>query len=130
MGFPKIETVKAFIHACDKEGFETIVDRLLNNDLKTEYKPLFAYLKKIVTDMLEDDLNEECNYYTSGFISCFDLFRRQIESEDMSIDDIKIQLDNILAWSSFLEKENVELKNELNEIKRHNKGMSEMPAVQ
>lgn len=129
MGFPKIETVKAFIHTCDKEGFESIVDRLLNNDLKTEYKPLFAYLKKIITDMLEDDLNEECNYYTSGFISCFDLFRRQIESEDMTVDDIKLQLDNVLAWSSFLEKENVELKNELNEIKRNNKSLPEMPAV-
>lgn len=129
MGFPKIDTVKAFIHVCEKEGFESIVDRLMNNDLKTEYKPLFAYLKKIVTDMLEDDLTEECNYYTSGFISCFDLFRRQIESEDMTVDDIKLQLDNVLAWSSYLENENLALKNELNEIKRNNTNLPEMPAV-
>jgi hypothetical protein len=137
MGFPKIETVKAFIHTCDKDGFESIVDKLLNNDLKNEYKPLFAYLKKIVTDMLADDLVEECNYYTSGFVSCFDLFRRQIESEDMDVDDIQSQLKNLLAWSSFLEDENVSLKNKItlletssNGIERNNTELPKVPTVQ
>lgn len=123
MGFPKLETVKSFIQVCEKDGFESIVDKILDRELKAEYKPLFAYFKKIITDMLDDNMTEECNYYTSGFISCFDLFRRQIEADSMSLDDISLQLKNILAWSEFLERENLELKNEINELKRNDTGV-------
>jgi hypothetical protein len=115
MGFPRIETIKAFVEICKKDGFEELMDEFLSKELLPEYKPVMSYLKKIVTDMLEEDLNEEANYYTSGFISCFDMFRRQIEGEHATLEDLELQIENMLGWTKFLEDENITLKNKLSE---------------
>lgn len=115
MGFPNLSTVKAFIEIVSRDGIESVMDELLTKEVKKEYDPLFSYLKKIVTDMLEDNLTEECNYYTSGFINCFQIFRMQIEGESMSLDDLEIQLQNIIAWSEYLEEEVIQLRNQIQE---------------
>jgi hypothetical protein len=92
-----------------------------------------SYLKKIVTDFLDEDLEDSANYYTSGFITCFDMFRRQIESEEATIEDLELQLQNMIGWTQFLESENLEIKNKLieceNELKRRNSEVREVPTV-
>lgn len=133
MGFPKVETIKAFVEICKKDGFESIIDEFLSKELKPSHKPIMSYLKKIVTDFLDEDLEEYANYYSSGFITCFDMFRRQIESEEATIEDLELQLDNMIGWTKFLELENLEIKNKLieceNELKRRNSTMQEMPTI-
>ncbi len=116
MGFPSMTTVKAFIEICQKDGFENLIDEFLSKELRAPYKPTMSYLKRIVTDFLDEDMDEAANYYTSGFISCFDMFRRQIEAEEATVEDLELQLQNMIGWTQFLESENLEIKNKLREL--------------
>lgn len=121
MGYPKTETIQAYLAICEKDGFVNIMEEFTNKDLKPEHKPIFAYLKKIISDLMDDEtISDECvDYYTTGFLSCFDLFRRQIESEEATLEDLEMQLQNMIGWTTFLESENINLTKRLQDLNEH-----------
>lgn len=120
MGYPTIETIKMFVEITNRDGFEEISENLLLKHKDQRIMPLLSYFKQAIIQMLESELYDEADGFSSGFIVCLDLFRRQIESEAITLEELEIQLENILAWAEYLEKENVNLKNQIEELsKRH-----------
>jgi hypothetical protein len=120
MGYPTIETIKMFVEITNRDGFEEISENLLLKHKDQRIMPLLSYFKQAIIQMLEGELYDEADGFSSGFIVCLDLFRRQIESEAITLEELEIQLENILAWAEYLEKENVNLKNQIEELsKRH-----------
>lgn len=134
MGFPKIEAIKAYIDICQKDGIGNIIDEFISKEMRPEYKPIMMYLKTMIETILEEPNSEYADFYTSGFMTCFDIFRRQIESEEATLEDLEMQLQNMLGWISYLENENLEIKNELrklqDEIKRLSEILPEVPTIQ
>lgn len=117
MGYPTIETVKMFAEITNRDGFEEISENLLLKCKDQRMIPILSYFKQALILILENDLYDEADGYSSGFITCLDLFRRQIESEETTLEDLEIQLKNILAWNEYLEKENINLKNQIEELR-------------
>jgi hypothetical protein len=117
MGYPTKETIEAFKQIVDKDGMEDILENLVtlaNNDKKIA--PIIGFLKEMVHIIISDNLEEELSAYTHGFISCLDLFRRQIQSETIDLEDLNLQLDNIVGWNSYLEDEVVKLNDKIKEL--------------
>lgn len=136
--YPTRETVEMFCEVLQKDGMEDIMEKLLRENTKDlRMIPLLSFFKQSLTQMMEDQLLEEIDGYSSGFLCCLDMFRRQINSEEITLDDVNIQLNNIAAWSNYLEEENILLKNEnlrlrdeLSELTRRYKELQEMPPPQ
>jgi len=130
MGYPTKSTIDAFKQIVEKDGMEDILENLVNaaNNNK-KIAPIVGFLKEMVHTIISDNLEDELSAYTNGFISCLDLFRRQLESETIDLEDLNLQLDNIVGWNEFLEKENFALKEEIDGLKRRNKELQEMPTL-
>jgi hypothetical protein len=92
--------------------------------------PILSFFKIAITQMLEDNLFDEVDGYSTGFMTCLDLFRRQMDAEKITLEELEIQIENMCGWTSFLENEALEMKNEINELKRQNKELREMFPVQ
>jgi hypothetical protein len=118
MGYPTIETIKMFVEITSRDGFEEISENLLLKHKDQRIVPLLSYFKQAIIQMLEGELYDEADGFSSGFIVCLDLFRRQIESEAITLEELEIQLENMCGWSEYLENENVRLKEELSELTR------------
>jgi hypothetical protein len=130
MGYPTKSTIDAFKQIVEKDGMEDILENLVNaaNNNK-KIAPIVGFLKEMVHTIISDNLEDELSAYTNGFISCLDLFRRQLESETIDLEDLNLQLDNIVGWNEFLEKENFALKEEIDGLKRRNKELQEMSTL-
>jgi hypothetical protein len=130
MGYPTKSTIDAFKQIVEKDGMEDILENLVNaaNNNK-KIAPIVDFLKEMVHAIISDNLEDELSAYTNGFISCLDLFRRQLESETIDLEDLNLQLDNIVGWNEFLEKENFALKEEIDGLKRRNKELQEMSTL-
>ena len=117
MGYPTKETISAFKDIVEKDGMEDIFHNLVElSKTNKKINPLIEYLKAMVFSMVDNGLDEELGAYTNGFISCLDLFRRQMDSESIDLEDLNIQLDNIVGWNSYLEDEVVKLNDKIKEL--------------
>jgi hypothetical protein len=127
MGYPTKETIEAFKQIVDKDGIEDILENLVKEaNSNKKIAPIIEFLKEMVHTIIQDNLEEELSAYTHGFISCLDLFRRQIESEIIDLEDLNLQLDNIIGWNQYLEDESVKLREEIDVLKRRNNELQEM----
>ena len=133
MGYPTIETVRMFAEITNRDGFEEISEQLLLKGKDQRMIPLLSYFKQAIIQMMEAELYDEADGYSSGFITCLDMFRRQIEAEAITLEELEIQINNMSGWISYLENESVllngqikDLRNELIELTRRNKELSEM----
>ena len=130
MGYPSKETIEAFKQIIEKDGLEEVLGNLVNiSNTNKKINPVVNYLKEMIFSMIDDNLEEEMSAYTNGFVSCLDLFRRQIEGETIDLEDLNIQLENIIGWNNYLESENQALKEEVDGLKRRNKELQIMPAL-
>lgn len=122
MGFPTLETVKLFLAELKKsKDIESIFDSYKDDGLNPKYLPSLSLLKEIVLTLnTREQYMSEVSPFFTGFMCAFDLFRRQIESEDMTVDDIEANLTSITNWTKFLEDENCRLKQELEALKNGN----------
>lgn len=124
MTYPTKETIDAFKQILDKDGMEFILENIVNStNTNKKITPIVNYLKEVIFSIIEDSLEEELSAYTNGFISCLDLFRRQIESESIELEDLNIQLENICGWVKYLEDDNTKLKEEIDVLKRRDNGL-------
>lgn len=127
MGYPSRETIEAFKQIVEKDGLEEILGNLVNaSNMNKKLSPIVGYLKEMIFLMIDDGIEDEMSAYTNGFISCLDLFRRQITSDEVTLDDVNIQIENMIGWTNFLELENVNLKNELNNLKIENMKLTQI----
>ena len=119
MGFPKKETVALFIEMINRDGLESVILQALKGDAIPKYGPIISFLKAACLIIDDPENNSELcmESYSLGFLSCFNLFRLQIESEDMDLDDLENQVQKLEGWISYLEDENVRLKNENTELR-------------
>lgn len=131
MGYPNNDTISLFSEIVKRDGIEEIMEKLIDKASKDpKMKPLLGFFKSTLTTMLEDELFDEVDGYSTGFITCFDMFRRQIESEKISLEDLLLQVDNLCGWNEFLEIENLTLKKEINELTRQNTELRSLSAKQ
>ena len=130
MGYPSKETIEAFKQIVEKDGLEEILGNLVNlSGVNKKINPIVNYLKEMIFSMIDEEVEEEMSAYTNGFISCLDLFRRQIDSESISLEDLNLQLENICGWNEFLERENYNLKEEIDGLKRRYKELQNMSSL-
>lgn len=112
MGYPNKNTVNTFIALLNRDGLAKTISKL-EDPLPDEQKPVIAYLKAIIKTLENRDDNELCiDSYGAGFLTCFHVFRMQIESDDMDMGDLDIQLKSLQGWIEYLEVENLEIKSE------------------
>lgn len=116
MGFPSIDTVNLFYEILKREGMDRISESVLLKSKDLRLIPSLSYLKTVLLNLIADDLIDEANGYSAGFITCLDMFRRQLSSEEISLEDVEIQLKNVCAWTSYLEEENMRLKDQIKEL--------------
>lgn len=111
MSYPTRETVELFCEVLKKDGMEDVMEKLLmENGKDLRMMPILSFFKQSLTQLMEDHLLDEIDGYSSGFLCCLDMFRRQIGSSEITLDDLNIQINNILAWSNYLEEEVANLK--------------------
>lgn len=111
--FPSKDTVKLFIDICSRDGLSKTVSEVIKNPIDEKYGPVLSYLKGAmrIIDNPEGTSDLCGESFGVGFLTCFNLFRLQLESEDMDIDDLQTNLDNLNNYIQFLEEENSKLKN-------------------
>ena len=102
MGFPSIDTVNLFCEIVEREGMEKISESLLLRSKDLRLIPILSYLKTVLLSLIKDDLIDEANGYSAGFLTCLDMFRRQLDSEEVSLEDVELQLQNMCGWTEFL----------------------------
>ena len=102
-----------------RDGLAKIIDQTLKGRVVPNYLPTISYLKAACL-AIENPTNDSelcMESYAVGFLSCFNLFRLQIEADDMDLDDLESQVQKLEGWISYLEDENVKLKNENTELR-------------
>lgn len=120
MTYPSMDTVNLFYEILKRDGVEEITENLLLNCKDVRILPILSFFKTFITNMLEDDLIDETDGFSTGFICCLDMFRREINAQESTLDDLIFQIENMVGWTNFLEVENINLKNELDCIKTEN----------
>lgn len=111
MSYPTRETVELFCEVLKKDGMEDVMEKLLmENGKDLRMMPILSFFKQSLTQLMEDHLLDEIDGYSSGFLCCLDMFRRQIGSNEITLDDLNIQISNISSWSNYLEEEVSRLK--------------------
>ncbi len=127
MSYPTRETVELFCEVLKKDGMEDVMEKLLmENGKDLRMMPILSFFKQSLTQLMEDHLLDEIDGYSSGFLCCLDMFRRQIGSEEVTLDDLNIQIDNMIGWSQYLENESLTIRNELNELTRKYKELQKL----
>ena len=120
MSYPTRETVELFCEVLKKDGMEDVMEKLLmENGKDLRMMPILSFFKQSLTQLMEDHLLDEIDGYSSGFLCCLDMFRRQINSQETTVDDLTFQINNIEGWANFLEIENTELKNQIEKLKQN-----------
>lgn len=110
MGFPSIDTINLFCDIVRREGMEKVSELLLLRSKDLRLVPSLSYLKTVLLSLIKDELIDEANGYSAGFLTCLDMFRRQLDSEDITLEDVELQLQNVLAWVDYLENEVINLQ--------------------
>lgn len=88
-----IPTLTAFL----KDG-----DGLIPKDSK--YMPCLSHLKVNLKAIEESESAEICKEsYTVGFLSCFHLFRLQLEADQMDFEELQINIENLTSYITYLE---------------------------
>lgn len=126
MGYPSVDTIKLFCEILNRDGIDSITENIILSGNNPKLNPILIYFKRTLTDMLKEELYEEVDGYTTGFLTCLDIFRRQLDADDVSLEDLEIQIENMCGWTDYLEHENLKLRNELNELNRRNKELQEL----
>lgn len=115
--FPSKETVKLFIDISNRDGFAATLGSALSDPVNPKYSAILGYLKSALKTI--DNTGVENRFcpesFASGFLSCFHMFRLQIESEDMDIEDLQSNIDSLTNYIKFLEDESLKLKEQLDE---------------
>jgi hypothetical protein len=130
MNYPTVETINLFTEILKRDGMEEITENILLRGKDVRMHPILSFFKIAITQMLEDNLFDEVDGYSTGFMTCLDLFRRQMDAEKITLEELEIQIENMCGWTEFLEREALDMKNEINELKRQNKELREMFPVQ
>ena len=114
--FPSKETVKLFIDVSNRDGFAATLSAPLLDPINPKYSPVLGYLKSAlkIIDASEGNSKFCPESFASGFLSCFHMFRLQIESEDMDIEDLQLNIESLSNYVKFLEEEASKLKAEKN----------------
>lgn len=109
--FPKYETIETFMEISKRDGMAETVMNVLS-DKNPDYEPLLTYLKKIINKINADpeDNRIDSNAFSVGYLVCFNLFRIQIESEDLDVADLESNIESLRNYIAFLEDENSKLK--------------------
>lgn len=131
MSYPHSDEIKAFSEILDRDGIQVIFENLVEYSKENpKLSPMIGYLSLVISVLLKDDLIEESNGYVSGYVSCLDIFRRHFDTQEIKLEDIELQIGNLCGWISFLEEENLAMRNEINELTRKNKELSKLSSVQ
>lgn len=104
--FPTKQTISLFIEMCNRDGIVNTVSQFLNNDkdLSDKYIPTISFLKSNIK-IIENQNTDVCpESFAVGFLTCFHLFRLQLEAESMEIEDMQISLENLNSYVSYLEE--------------------------
>ena len=126
--FPTKDTVDLFIDMCNKSGpVNTVVGFLKEDSINTEYKPSIAYLKAAIQFMMDSGSDICTESFCVGFLSCFHLFRLQLEADQMDIGDLEVNLASLSNYVEFLEGEVRELNGKLENT---NTGVHKVPTLQ
>jgi len=128
--YPTTETVELFKHALEKDGMELIFENLFKDKKNFKMMPTLSLFKQMINNLLEDKLYEEVDGFCSGFVICLDLFRRQIEAEFITLEDVELQVQNMCGWTEYLERENLEIRNENIELTTRNKKLHKLLSLQ
>jgi hypothetical protein len=124
--FPTKNTVDLFIEMCNKGGpVNTVVGFLKEDSINAEYKPSIAYLKAAIQFMMDTSSDICTESFCVGFLSCFHLFRLQLEADQMDIGDLEVNLESLSNYVEYLEGEVRELNGKLENT---NTGMHEVPS--
>lgn len=113
--FPSKDTVKLFIDISNRDGFASTLTTVLTDPVNPKYGPILGYLKsalKIIDGQGESNSKFCPESFASGFLSCFHMFRLQIESEDMDIEDLQANIESLSNYVKFLEEEAVKFKSD------------------
>jgi len=125
--FPSKDTVKLFIDISSRDGLAKTIASILDQQSNANYAPTLSYLKSVLR-ILDEDKSDLCaESYATGFLSCFHLFRLQLESEDMDIDDLQINVEHLSNYIKFLEEENIRIRD--GKHTDTDTGMQSMPTV-
>ena len=115
--FPSKETVSLFVDMTNRDGFSNTVISVLSEPINKKYSPVLGYLKSALRAISKSSNSKEGGFceesFASGFLSCFHLFRLQLESEDMEDDDLICSYENLSNYVKYLEEENVKLKDKI-----------------
>jgi len=112
--FPNNKTIKLFIDICNRDGFtKTVSEIFKEKDINNNYLPVFSYLKLSMKTIGEEEGNSDIDMesFVTGFLCCFHLFRLQLESEDMLLDDVQANIGVLNSYVTYLEDEICNLKN-------------------
>ena len=107
--FPSKETVDLLESMCVRDGYSsTITQNISKNNL---YTPAMDYLKKIQKIIINETGEPDAKLFTAGYLTCFHLFRLQIEAENCDLEDINTAMISLNNYIEFLETENQMYKN-------------------
>lgn len=112
--FPTKETVSLFCDIVARDGLANTVMPILNSKNPT-YIPALSYLKKAMkkiedANSIEEKMLLDPDAFSLGFVICFNLFRLQLEADELDNDDLKTNMEILQNYVEFLETENVRLK--------------------
>ena len=131
MNYPNKQDIITFSEILNKDGINVIFEYIAAESEKNiDIKNMLSYLAANINKLLKDELEDVAQGYVNGYISCLDIFRRKIETTELSLDDINLQLENLQGWIEFLENENFEMREKINELTGENKELRKMSALQ
>lgn len=109
--FPSKDTVSLFIDICNRDGFSNTISEILKAPMNPNYAAVLGYLKSVLR-IIDNGMSDlQSDSFASGFLCAFHLFRLQIESEDMEIEDLQLTVNSLANYIEFLEDENLRIKN-------------------
>lgn len=103
--FPSNETVKLFLAMCNRDGTINAMMNIVDSK-NEEYKPTINFLKLLVEMIDKAQYGDVCvESLTIGFMTCFNLFRLQIEASKMDMADLQSNIEALSNYVDYLEKE-------------------------
>lgn len=110
--FPSKETIDVFLAMCAKDGLMKVSSSIFEDKVDPKYEPTIQILKNLVVTLTEmEKALFDPESFATGFLTCFNIFRLQLESEDMTIEDMSANMAVLNSYVEFLENENSELRN-------------------
>lgn len=114
--FPTNETVKLFLAMCNRDGTINAMMDLIDKQ-NEEYKPSLNFLKLLIAMIDKTEYKDVCvESLTIGFMTCFNLFRLQIEASNMDVADLQSNIDALSNYVEYLEKEVIKINEKCGDI--------------